>query len=636
MRRTSLSSGALGLGLAAALSACPALGQAPTVPTAPRDDGPPTVIEVRGTPAGAGTPTLSRAQARELPGAFGDPLRAVDSLPGVVPTISGLPVFFIRGAPPASVGYVVDGVEVPLLFHAFLGPSVLHPGSLSGVVLQSAPADVRYGGSAGAVIVAAPSAPSANFHGEANLRLFDAGALLEAPFAGGAGSALVSGRYSFTGLLYSALSAEEFGYWDYQARVTRQVSPRDAVGVFAFGAGDHYGGEALAGAVGGDTGFHRVDLRFVHTAGGFSATTGVTLGRDRTADSSASLTDRSLRARSEITVPLGAGVDVRFGGDARLNDIELEVAPDRLDRRDLFELFPTRTDHSLGGYVALRYQPDARLSIEPGVRTDLFASQGEHAVSVDPRLLVSARLSPRIAVEHRFGLASQKPNFVPGVPAAQVGSLDKGLVHGIHASSAVRVSLPLELSASVAAFESRYRNVVDPLGQAREFQLDSASLDERQDLLARGLELRLGRPLARRVGGFVSYTLSWATRTAGAERTYSGYDRRHVLQGALALELWWKVRGSVRGLYYSGFPALEIGNGGARPSRTRRAPGYLRFDWRLERPFRISDSFELSVVAEMLNATGAKEALRYECGGRCELTTAGPIVLPSIGVEATF
>jgi hypothetical protein len=42
------------------------------------------------------------------------------------------------------------------------------------------------------------------------------------------------------------------------------------------------------------------------------------------------------------------------------------------------------------------------------------------------------------------------------------------------------------------------------------------------------------------------------------------------------------------------------------------------------------------VVAEMLNATGAKEALRYECGGRCELVTAGPIVLPSIGVEATF
>ena len=201
------------------------------------------VVEVRGSARAASGQALSRAQARELPGAFGDPLRAVDSLPGVVPTISGLPIFFIRGAPPASIGYVVDGVELPLLYHAFLGPSVLHPGSLSGVVLQSAPADVRYGGSAGAVIVAEPSQPSRSFHGEASLRLFDAGALLEAPLPGGDGSALVSGRYSFTGLLYSALSDQEFGYWDYQARVSRRIAPSTTLGVFAFGAADHYGGD---------------------------------------------------------------------------------------------------------------------------------------------------------------------------------------------------------------------------------------------------------------------------------------------------------------------------------------------------------------------------------------------------------
>ncbi|HXK19092.1 MAG TPA: Plug domain-containing protein, partial [Polyangiaceae bacterium] len=167
MRRIGQSLGALGAGLAIVTLGRAALAQSEPPPS---DQAPPTVIEVRGTPPGAGTPALSRAQARELPGAFGDPLRAVDSLPGVVPTISGLPIFFIRGAPPASIGYVVDGVEVPLLYHAFLGPSVLHPGSLSGVVLQSAPADVRYGGSAGAVIVAEPSLPSATAHGEASLR----------------------------------------------------------------------------------------------------------------------------------------------------------------------------------------------------------------------------------------------------------------------------------------------------------------------------------------------------------------------------------------------------------------------------------------------------------------------------------
>jgi hypothetical protein len=600
------------------------------------------VVEVRGSARAASGQALSRAQARELPGAFGDPLRAVDSLPGVVPTISGLPIFFIRGAPPASIGYIVDGVELPLLYHAFLGPSVLHPGSLSGVVLQSAPADVRYGGSAGAVIVAEASRPSTTFHGEASLRLFDAGALLEAPLPGAEGSAMVSGRYSFTGLLYSALSDQEFGYWDYQARVMRPIGPSTTLGVFAFGAADHYGGddvtdgEQLSDAVGGDTGFHRVDLRLAHTTRRAAITTGLTLGRDRTNDSSASLTDHSLRIRSDAALALDPTLTLRLGGSARTNDIALELDPTRLDRSDLMELFPSRTDHTLGGYVGVVWQPERRLVIEPGVRADVYASQGEQASAADPRLVVSARLSSKLTVEHRFGLASQVPNFVPGVPAAQVGSLTRGLVRGSHASSSARLSLPLELNLTVAGFQSHYDNVVDPLGQSREFRLDKSAVERRQDLTARGLELRLGRPLTRRIGGYLAYTLAYARRHSEREESWSGYDRRHVLQGALAVELWWKLRASVRGLHYTGFPALEIGDMGALPSENLRGPGFYRLDARLERPFRVSQDIELRVVAEMLNATGAKEALRYECGGRCELITAGPITLPSIGVEATF
>lgn len=633
MSRIGFSPGALGSSLAALVGLWGATASA-QAPAAAEPE--PLVVEVRGQPRGVGTPALSRAQARELPGAFGDPLRAVDTLPGVVPTISGLPIFFIRGAPPASVGYVVDGVEVPLLYHAFLGPSVLHPGSLSGVVLESAPADVRYGGSAGAVIVAESAPASSAFRGEGNLRLFDAGALLAAPFSDGAGSALVSGRYSFTGLLYSALTDEDFGYWDYQLRLARRVSSHTSLGLFAFGAADHYGGELLAGAVGGDTGFHRVDLRLVHETRAVSATSALTFGRDRTGDATSSLTDRSLRVRSDVTVRLAPDLDARWGADARINRIDLDVDAERLDRGDLIELFPTRTDHALSTYAALAWHPERRLQVQAGLRGDLYDSQGAQAASVDPRLTVSARLLPRLSVEHRFGMASQKPNFVPGVPAAQVGSLERGLTRGQHLSSTLRVGLPSDLSLSVGAFQSHYDNVVDPLGQAREFRLDRNSLERRQDLTARGLELRLGRPLTKRIGGFVSYTLSWATRHGEREQTPSGYDRRHVLQGALALELWWRLRASARGLYYSGFPALQIGDGGALPSADLRAPGFVRLDWRLERPFRISERFELSVVAEMLNATGAKEALRYECGSRCELVTAGPIILPSIGVEATF
>src|SRR5690606_15240294 len=52
----------------------------------------------------SGRQTLTRAAARQVPGAFGDPLRAVDVLPGVTSVVSGLPFFYVRGAPPANNG----------------------------------------------------------------------------------------------------------------------------------------------------------------------------------------------------------------------------------------------------------------------------------------------------------------------------------------------------------------------------------------------------------------------------------------------------------------------------------------------------------------------------------------------------
>ncbi len=71
--------------------------------------------------------TLGRADVHDMPGAFGDPYRAIEALPGVVPIVSGLPYFYVRGAPPGNVGYFFDGIPVPYLYHFAAGPGVLQP-----------------------------------------------------------------------------------------------------------------------------------------------------------------------------------------------------------------------------------------------------------------------------------------------------------------------------------------------------------------------------------------------------------------------------------------------------------------------------------------------------------------------------
>jgi outer membrane receptor protein involved in Fe transport len=128
-------------------------------------------VLVHGTRREIGQTTLSAAEVRQVPGAFGDPFRAVDMLPGVVPLQSGVPYFYIRGAPPNDNGYYIDGIRVPLLFHVGLGEGVIHPALIDHVDFFPGAAPASYGGVAGATIKGqtrdpAPAPPAAALSAE--------------------------------------------------------------------------------------------------------------------------------------------------------------------------------------------------------------------------------------------------------------------------------------------------------------------------------------------------------------------------------------------------------------------------------------------------------------------------------------
>ena len=166
------------------------------------------VVGERSAPAST---SLDRAEARLVPGTFGDPLRAIESMPGVTPGVAGLPYFYVRGAPPGNVGYFLDGIPVPLLYHGLLGPSVIHPALIERVDFYPGGYPARFGRFAGGIVAATTREPEERVHGEANVRTFDAGGVLEAPFAGGRGFAMAGGRYSYTAPLLS-LFAPDLSY----------------------------------------------------------------------------------------------------------------------------------------------------------------------------------------------------------------------------------------------------------------------------------------------------------------------------------------------------------------------------------------------------------------------------------------
>lgn len=601
-------------------------------------------IVVEGERAPTGSVVLTEQEARALPGTFGDPLRAIEAQPGVVPIVSGLPAFFIRGAPPSNVGFFFDGVELPLLYHAFFGPSVVHPGFIDSIEFYPGAAPAALGRFAGPVVSVKSRPLGCIISGEASLRIIDAGGLVESgPFASShecrSSGARVAGRYSYAGLVLSLLSEAELDYWDYQAQASYPIGRHDALSIVTFGGYDLFRAPQASVKSGAELTFHRVDLRWDRDLGaGSTLRVALTSGADRAAGAdttSSVIKDESLRLRSELRHRLSATATLNAGLDTRLDHYGLEANRRSLDFPDYTRLFPTRVDTVQGGYVAFELEPAPGIHVAPGVRADMYTSQGTTAVGVDPRVSAQFDVSRKLRLEHSLGVAHQRPNFTAQVPGAQIADLSGGLQWALLWSSGFQLKLPLDLLGSATVFRSGYFNAIDPIGGGRDFTIDRTALDRRASISAAGLELHLSRPVTKRLGGFVSYTLSRSEHASGQDESPSGFDRTHVVQTALSYEVGLGFRVGARAVVYSGVPELNL-EGSPHFVSSRRGAPFFRLDLRAEKRFRVGHHGYLGIIAEVLNATSTREVVRLDCGEVCRERSAGPIVLPSVGIEAGF
>ncbi|RYE91375.1 MAG: TonB-dependent receptor, partial [Myxococcales bacterium] len=150
---------------------------------------------------------------------------------------------------------------------------------------------------------------------------------------------------------------------------------------------------------------------------------------------------------------------------------------------------------------------------------------------------------------------------------------------------------------------------------------------------AYGLELFVKRRLTGRLGGFVSYTLSRSTRSAGRSQFIASFDRTHVANAAVAYSLGRGWRAGLRLVYYTGLPRAST----PTDPGPDRLPAFFRADVRLEKRWQLSPRFWMSVVAEWMNVTFSKESLSTRCTLQgCESQVIGPVTIPSLGLEGGF
>ncbi len=622
---------------------------------------------------------MRRDEAREMPGTLGDPARFVEALPGVTPTASGLQSFFVRGAPPETTGYFLDGISVPALYHIGFGPSVVHPALLDRVEFFPGAAPASYGRVIGGVIEGDTVAPSREQHGEANLRLIDVSAFGESPFGDGRGNALVAGRYGYPGSVLPLFTSDVgLSYWDYQTRVSWDLTDRDRIGAFVFGSNDRL----TQNEVNGNgvpytsqlvrTEFHRGDVRYDHALGTIGTVrVAVTLGHDLAGNETTNVLDDSLRVRSEIDLRPAPNVRIRAGTDAQLDHYTLGKSP-------LSSADPTvvplglgatpRDDVVLGAHADVSWRITPRVEIVPGIRADIFTTRridlppetrGIEATAIptlSPRISARVTLTPRVASISSFGVAHQMPGLVvtaPDVtPYLQSPGVEQGLQTSVQASQGLAFVLPAGFSATSTVFLHHYAGLPDltapcivPGGDA------SRCISQEVGARAYGLELLVRRALTERFAVWIAYTLSRSERQAhlpdeANTLTWiaSEYDRTHVVTFVTAYDLGrrWRVGGRV--FAYSGRPTSNSYLGEpVPPYNSVRLPGFWRLDVRLEKSWRVGAAGRISFVAEGVNVTLNKEVVDVNCSERgpgkldaCKNDALGPITIPSVGVEGAF
>jgi len=633
--------------------------------TAAADDGSgPDEVRVVGKkdPKPAIEQRLTRDEIRTVPGAFGDPFRAIDISPGLVPIISGLPYFFVRGAPPSSVGYFVDEVRVPYLFHFALGPGVIAPAIVEDVSLQPAAYSPRYGRFTGGVITATTRDAPTELRGEGLVRVFDAGAYVEKPLTdNGRVSVGVGGRYSYTaGLLSLVLPDTTIDYRDYNARAIVRLNDRWTATAFTFGSYD-YASEIrnrrenvfLASE------FHRLDLR-ADRRGSDASTTRIagTVGFDRTRiEGTRFAQDILVGLRARHRWPVSAKTDVEIGGDINIDnyrgDIPNEWAVSIEDYEQARTLFASRVDTASGLWTSATYHPNPGWDLTATLRGDFFTSAGKSELGPSPRASTRVPLpiftKQRAAFVAALGVMPQAPAYGIPIPAVGFRGLPGGLSYAFQKSAGFETNLPLRLKLRAVGVHHTYDGL-------RDFARENVMIPTAQQTSpsqAFGVELFINGRVHERVSTFGSATISRSQlgSTEVDRVRASPFDRTHVLQAGVLVDLGRGWRTSSRVLTYRGWlqssqPTTDsrIPQNSIGQRSDDRLPNFFRVDVRIEKRWTLGNNHWIAMVIEGLNVTATKEVISRACydpgqrgpndPGGCIDEGIGPIVVPSSGVEA--
>ena len=594
---------------------------------------------------------IQRAEARLMAGTFGDPLRAVELLPGITPLISGVPYFFVRGAPAGSVSFYIDDAKVPELYHVGPGSSILHPLFVEAVALRSGPYRARYGDATSGVITARVVRDVPEATGEVEAKAFESSAYAGTPLANGQASVAIGGKISHLEPLLKLINPDlHMRYWDYQALASYRITPRDQLSLLFLGAGDFVSqDDAGQTDIKIDSGFQRIKASYSRNlAHGVDLENYLSVGAERARFNSTneSFKTHSIGVGSALTYVASEQWEWASGLALDATDYDTSGAPAFIGEPN--NIAVSRTDYQPAWWTEGRLSPEDRVHFDAGLRFSGYQSREAKALSIEPRISSTLDLSQYWKAILAVGYSTQAPTAVVPTPAVRPAELRGGVQQALARAATLRYAIPQVVTAEATGFYNEYLDLSDPLSLSTApdpLQIGSTpegAQPPQEDFnftlhpkgRAFGLELMLRRPFSNRLSGTLAYTLSRSTRHIGGLDVPSSFDRTHVLNTTLGYNLGHGYYASTRFLTYSGLPVRRFGDTGGRTGD--RSEAFVRWDLRFSKSFKTSWS-DLMLIVEMLNTTFQDEVLGVSCFPEgCVTATFGPVSLPLIGLRGTF
>jgi hypothetical protein len=635
------------------------------------------------TQAAASAFTLEGEERKNLASVLADdPLRAVESVPGVTSNNDFSSEFSVRGAPFNRIGLYLDDVLLHTPFHTTDGQAdngsltIFNGDTTEDMTLYEGAWPVRYSDrTAGILAVNTREGSRQKVEGQFSASASNAGLLLEGPWnKSKRGSWLVNYRQSYLQYILNRIDFGDqaplaFGFTDWQARLAYDLSARHTLGLsFLNGSSsvdrirfrDKLGVNSVMTSNFRSTLFN-LSSRYspsqrllVSNRLAWSDEQGEVGNR-----SSATLSDQSYSEwtwRGDASIVWHEKNTLDFGGlvrHIRQNGLanQFVYAPALTPALDMFR----GAEHQAGVYLqeSLGFAT-GRGHLTAGVREDEHSASAVRLTS--PYASLSFEPGSKTRFEVDWGQYGQFPELNQFFSGFARGSLLPE--RATHYEAAIEERLNDRTRVRLEFYDRQDRDVLarpelDPriLSGGTIFNaVPNARLLNSQRGYARGVQVFVQRRTANGFTGWVSYAYGRAIVHDGIlGLTFpSDYDQRHTFTLYASRRLRPTVNLSAHFTYGSGMPLpgfYELEQSGYRLSQIRnslRAPAYERTDLRLNKAY-VRHKVKTTLFGEIVNLTNHTNR-DFDSAGPYDVTTTRAYpnfysmfpILPSVGMVLEF